>query len=855
MSDAVNSSTTTSESTADGHSADPVTNTGGDWIDVQGARTHNLRGIDVRIPRGKVVAFTGVSGSGKTSLAIDTLHAEAQLRYLEGLTPFVRQFITPKDRPQVDRITGLNATLAVDQRRLNRSARSTVATLTGSDAYLGLMFSRLPALAPGGTGAHAALSAADFDRYSPEGGCEACRSAGRIARADPDMIVTDPSLPLQRGASPWFARLNSTEHQALPSLAEHYGADLSRPWRELPAVFRHAVLYGTGDTAVEIRMSGRKKDGAAQWNYTGSKRLAGALAEAERLYAAASTDKAKERYAPFMRTVPCERCGGTGYGEKARSVRLGGLTYREVADLRAREAADWAERLPDTLPGAGRALAEVLAPELAGRLRLLVRLGLGHVQLSRSAPSLSGGELQRARVAAQLGTELTGLVFVLDEPGAGLHPADKEDLHTVVRELRDRGNTVLLVEHDPAVVGTADWIVDIGPGAGAQGGRLVAAGPPAQVARHTGSLTARYLDPRGYRLDRVPRPPDQDTRWLTLRQVKAHNVAADAVRLPLHRFTCITGVSGSGKSSLLHDALAACTRTLPDLAAVDTVGSVDGAGALRWSTVVDQDPIGRTPRSNPATYTKAFDHIRALFAATPQARAAGLTAGAFSFNSPGGRCEQCAGHGRQQVDMHFLPDVWVTCDVCDGRRFQPEVLAVRYCGLALDEVLALTVDEAAGVFTQRAALAATFQAMRQVGLGYLQLGQSATELSGGEAQRLKLANAILQGTRGRGAGLVILDEPSTGLHPYNVELLLDTFDALVDAGHTVVVADHDLHVAACADWVLDMGPGAGEDGGRLIGEGTAQDVAAGDGPTARYLRWLLRAPLPSARAAAAAPLM
>ncbi|SHG69770.1 excinuclease ABC subunit UvrA [Streptoalloteichus hindustanus] len=810
----------------------------GEWIDVVGARTHNLRDVTVRIPRGRIVAFTGVSGSGKTSLAIDTVHAEAQLRYLEGLSPFVRQYVTPRDRPQVDRILNLGATLAVDQRKLNRNARSTIGTMTGIDAYLGLVYSRLPRFATGS--AEAPLTSTHFDRHSPEGSCPACHGSGGTPHADPTLIITRPDLPLLDGASPWYAKLISPEQAAVPSVAEHYGVDLGRPWRELPERFRHAMLHGTGDEAIDVSIRIPNRNTASEWTYSNRQAFRGALAEVERLFAAATTDTAKQRYARFMRQVTCPDCAGSGFGEVARSVKLGGLTYLEVVSLPVNQVRGWVDAVDRELTATQREIADTLLPEIASRLRLLTLLGLSHVQISRDAPSLSGGELQRARVAAQLGTALTGIIFVLDEPSSGLHPADKEPLFEILVQLRDAGNTVLLVEHDPELVRRADWVIDIGPLAGRDGGRLVVSAPPAEVARHPESLTGRYLDRGVRRAVRERRPVSPGSgAWLTLRDVAVHNVRVDRVAFPLGRLTCITGVSGSGKSSLLHRGLAAAARAGLDGGRAEAVGALTGLERLDWVTVVDQDPIGRTPRSNPATYTKAFDAVRQLFAGTAAAKARGLTSSSFSFNSEGGRCEVCRGYGRRLVEMHFLPDVWVTCDACDGRRFRDEVLAVTYQGMTVDQVLALTVDDAVERLTGPKALATTLRAMQRVGLGYLQLGQSATELSGGEAQRLKLASAIMRGTRGESRGLVILDEPVTGLHPANVQCVVDAFEALLASGNTVVVAEHDLHFAGCADWIVDMGPGAGVEGGRLVNEGTARDVAAGEGPTARHLRRLL----------------
>ncbi|MEU5930245.1 excinuclease ABC subunit UvrA [Streptomyces antimycoticus] len=816
-----------------------------DTIDIVCARTNNLRDVSVSIPKGRLVAFTGVSGSGKTSLAIDTLHSEAQLRYLEGLSPFVRQYITQCNRPKVDRILGLGATLAVDQRRLNRNPRSTVATITGIDGHLGLLYSRLPRIAPdpdpdpdpdtdpaAGAGP---LTTAHFDRHTPEGSCPDCHGAGGRWQAQEDLVVTRPDLPLFEGASPWYAKWRSGEHMFVPALAAKRGVDLGRPWQSLPAAFQHEVLYGTGEEAVEATVDIPNKNQTARMTYTSSQPLRGAIAEVERVFANAQTADAKQRYLPYMRKQACGTCHGSGFDRAARSVRLGGLTYPDLLDVDVREVRRWAGHVADSLDTRQRTLGEPLLQDLGRRLRLLDRLGLAHLQLSRSAATLSGGELQRTRLVAQLGTELSDVIFVLDEPGAGLHPADKKHLLDIALELREAGNTVLLVEHDPELIARADWIVDMGPGAGRLGGEVLVSGPPALAAADPASATGRYLAGNGPRLRRTPRPVRDDAGWVELHGLRAHNAAAELLRLPAGRLTCLTGVSGSGKSSVL-GALAAGVAAALKGTAADTVREVTGLDGFGWVAVVDQEPLGRTPRSNPATYSKAFDIVRKLFAATDAARARGVDASWFSFNTTGGRCETCTGYGRRLVDMHFLPDMWVVCDTCDGRRYGPEALEVTYLGLSVDQVLGLTVAEAGEVFTEPRQLAETLAALDRVGLGYLRLGQSATELSGGEAQRLKLASAIQRGAASRKAGLVVLDEPVSGLHPSDVQRVVDALDMLLDSGNTVVVAEHDIPVAASADWVIDLGPGAGPNGGAVVAQGTPDTVAGADTPTAGYLR-------------------
>ncbi|WP_438388884.1 excinuclease ABC subunit UvrA [Actinopolyspora saharensis] len=812
----------------------------GECVVLSGARTHNLRDVSVRFPRGVVVAFTGISGSGKTSLAIDTLHSEAQLRYLEGLSPFVRQYITQRNRPVVDRITGLGATLAVDQRRLNRNPRSTVATITGIDGHLGLLYSRLPTLATEyELDSAALLTTAHFDRHTPEGGCPACHGVGGTWHASPDLIITEPGLPLFDGASPWYAKWHSGEHAMVPALAESWGVDLGRPWQDLPQHFRDAVMYGTGDEVVETSVTMPNKHQTGEWSYTTRNPMRGAVAEVERVFANAGTDRAKQRYLPYMRKSDCEVCQGSGYGEAAREITLGGVPFSRLIELDVHEVRRWASYVEAGLGEAQRQVSEPLFQTLRSRLARLEQLGLAHLQLHRSATSLSGGELQRTRLAAQLSTDLTGIMFVLDEPGTGLHPADKAHLLAIAGELKEAGNTVLLVEHDPELVARADWVVDLGPGAGRGGGRVLVSGPPEEVAACEESVTGRYLRGNTARIHREPLPVQDGADRLTLHGVRVHNVDVPEVSFPLGRLTCLTGVSGSGKSSLLHDALGKGVEAHLSDESAEAVRRVTGSDRIGWIAVVDQEPIGRTPRSNPATYSKAFDMIRELYARTDRARELGMKASSFSFNAKSGRCETCAGYGRKLVDMHFLPDVWVVCDVCDGSRFGPQTQSVTYKGMSIGDVLRLTVEEAVEVFGEPKQLTAILSTLEQVGLGYLQLGQSATELSGGEAQRLKLANAIQRGSQGKRTGLVVLDEPVSGLHPSDVQRIVDTFDVLLDHGNTVVIAEHDMHVAAAADWVIDLGPGAGGAGGRIVVEGTPKEVVDGDGVTARYLRQLL----------------
>lgn len=810
------------------------------WIEMSGVRTHNLRDVHVRVPRDAIVAFTGVSGSGKSSLVMDTLHAEAQLRYVEGFDLYTRMFLTPRDRPQVDQISGLTATLAVDQRNAGRNPNSSLGTLTGIDAYLGLVFARLAPLASGSTWT-GPLHPAQFDPWTRDGICHTCIGARELAHAEPSLVVSQPDLPLMGGASAWFNAKLSNEATYLPSLADHYGTDLARSWREQPEGFRETVLHGSGDEKIPVVVTGSDTKRGTELTYKTQHTFVGAIAEVERAHAAAPED-AKPLYHPFLVRRECPACDGTGLGTVARTVTLDGKTYRDVTEYRVLQVREWIESVAADMNDRQRSVGEVLVPEMRERLNLLIRLGLGHVELCRTAPTLSGGELQRARLSAQISTALTGLTYVFDEPGTGLHPADKQHLLDILRELRDAGNTVLFVEHDPDLIAHAEWVIDLGPGGGRDGGHLIAEGAPAAVASNPASVTGRYLNDARYIFTRRHAAPADTTKWLTVREATANNVTVDEVSIPLNRLTCLTGISGSGKSTLLHQIIAeSVTASLAGTPLV-AAKSVAGLDELCWIEVVDQTPIGKSPRSNPATYTKAFDQIRRLFASTDAARAQGLTASDFSFNSPGGRCETCQGLGQIKLDMQFLGDTYLTCQGCDGRRYTPDILTVTYDGLAMDEVLNLTVTEAVEVFREPGTLAALLRALNASGLGYLTLGQSSTTLSGGEAQRIKLARATLRGRHGHAPGLLVLDEPITGLHPEDAQKLMATLDLLIERGNTVVIAEHDIHAAASADWIIDLGPGSGEAGGRVINTGTPTQVAVGTGPTAPYLRRLITAP-------------
>ena len=784
-----------------------------DWIEVEGARTHNLKNLDVAIPRGTLVAFTGVSGSGKSSLAIDTIHALSQQWYLEGLSPFVRKFLVPDDRPDVDAIRGLGASLAVDQQGANKNPNSTVGSLVGARHPLRLLFSRVAAFADDVAEEDRARESTVFDPTHPDGQCQVCHGVGGDLDVDPDLVVGHPDRSLLDGASAYTGNMrtrkgSTMELASIPALAEHFGADLELPWDELPEDFKHAFLYGTEEQIdVVIPGGGQHND----WSINRTAPLVGAVADLERLFRNAKTEKARQKYRAFFQLTPCPACDGTGVGEAARTVTVNGWTYPQAADAVVDDLRSWTATLPDGLNSIQTEIAVPLLGEIDTRIDSLARLGLGHVSLSRPVPTLSGGELQRVRLSAQLGSGLTGIVYVLDEPSSGLHPNDRHDLVDVLIDLRDRGNTVIVVEHDMDVVRRCDWVIDIGPAAGTNGGELLASGPPNEVAQTPASATGPYLAQHGGPTRTRPKRPLPE-QWLELDHVTRHNVTDASIRIPLGRYTCITGVSGSGKSTLLDAADEAIDA---ELSGSPTRTSITGAEQLKWIEQVTQSPIGRNGRSNPATYTKVFDHIRKLFAATPEAQTAGLDESAFSFNTNSGRCQECEGNGELTVDMHYLPSITTTCPACHGKRFQDHILDITVEGLSIADVLELTIDQASEIEALNTeTIAPMIEHLRHVGLGYLTLGQPAPALSGGEAQRLKLARLLARTTRS-GNGLVILDEPTAGLHPTDTARIIDVIESLVERGTTVLVADHQTATRIEADWIITTGPGAGPAGGQI----------------------------------------
>lgn len=787
------------------------------YVRVRGAREHNLRGVDVDVPRDALTVFTGVSGSGKSSLAFGTLYAEAQRRYFESVAPYARRLIHQIGAPKVDSVTGLPPAVSLEQRRSSPGSRSSVGTVTLLSNSLRMLFSRAGTYPPGGR--HL-----DSDAFSPNtaaGACPSCHGIGRIHRTSEELLVPDPDLSIRQGAI--AAWPGAWQGKNLRDVLDALGHDVDRPWRELPARDREWILFTEEQPVVTVHPV-RDAD-RIQRPYQGT--YMSAHRYVMRTYADSKSAALRARAEKFLTDSPCPACGGRRLRPEALAVTFAGYGIADLAGMALSEldavlAAAPASPDAGSDPASGEA-ARVLAEDLRSRIGPVTELGLGYLSLDRTAPTLSAGELQRLRLATQLRSGLFGVVYVLDEPSAGLHPADAEALLGVLDRLKEAGNTVFVVEHHLDVVRHADWLVDVGPLAGEHGGQVLYSGPPAGLADVPGSATAPYLSgtvPTG----RARLPVRTATGSVHLSGVDRHNLRGVEVRFPLGVFTAVTGVSGSGKSTLVSQVLA---REVGERLA-------DPDFPVRRLVAVDQKPIGRTPRSNLATYTGLFDVVRRLFAAAPEARARGWKAGRFSFNVPGGRCETCQGEGFVSVELLFLPSTYAPCPACAGARYNPGTLEVRYGGLDIAEVLGLTVEAAAVFFAEEPAAARSLRALEDIGLGYLRLGQPATELSGGEAQRIKLATE-LQRLR-RDHTLYVLDEPTTGLHPADVRVLLRQLHGLVDAGHSVVVVEHDMAVVAGADWVVDLGPSGGTEGGRIVASGTPAEVAAaGVGRTAPYL--------------------
>ena len=931
---------------------------------VRGARQHNLKSIDVTIPRGELVVITGVSGSGKSSLAFDTIYAEGQRRYVESLSAYARQFLEQLDKPDVDEIEGLSPAIAIQQRGVARNPRSTVGTVTEIHDHLRVLFARagqahcwecaqpirrqsaaqmaarvlagprgarVDLLAPVVRGRKGALDARllqlqrdgyrrvridgsicrieeapavdgrrahtlevcvdrlrlreglqgrardsveaclrlsegllllvpehgpeellseelacpdcgvslpeleprTFSFNSPHGACPGCEGLGVSTAVDPSLVVPDPALSVRAGAiHPWADTSSEYIDQVLETVSAGLGFSLDTPWQELPEQVRTTLLHGSGERSFHFDLKGRRGQG-----HSFTRPFEGVVEQMARRYRQTDSPLSREETERYMHQSRCETCGGGRLRTEALHVHLGGVNIATLSGWPVAEAARWIEAL--ALPPAEATIATRLLREIRQRLGFLEAVGLGYLSLDRAAASLSGGEAQRIRLATQIGSSLVGVLYVLDEPSIGLHSRDNARLLDTLRRLRDRGNTVLVVEHDEDTVRAADHVVDLGPGAGQQGGEIVGQGTAAQLMEQPASLTGQYL--AGRRRIEVPGTRrDAERGCLRLLGARHNNLQGVDLELPLGRLVAVTGVSGSGKSSLIIDTLyRALAQALHRAGgAVGAHVALQGLELVDGVIDIDQSPIGRTPRSNPATYTQLFEPIRRLYAGVPEARARGFKPGRFSFNVKGGRCETCRGGGTIKVEMHFLPDVYVRCGDCQGLRFGRDTLAIRYKGASVADVLGFTVAQAAEFFAAQPKLRRTLALLEEVGLGYLQLGQPATTLSGGEAQRIKISRELARRSTGR--TVYVLDEPTTGLHVDDINRLLAVLQRLVEAGNTVVVIEHNLHVIKCADWVIDLGPEGGAAGGQIIAAGTPEQIAAHPGShTGRYLAPLL----------------
>ena len=843
----------------------PAASTG--FVRVRGAREHNLKNVDLDIPRDSFVVFTGVSGSGKSSLAFGTLYAEAQRRYLESVSPYARRLFHQMAVPEVDEIDGLPPAVALQQQRGSPTTRSTVGSVTTLSNLLRMLYSRTgdyPKHQP-----H--LEAEAFSPNTPAGACPTCHGLGRIYDATESSMVPDDTLSIrERAIAAWPPAWHG---QNLRDISVTLGFDIDRPWRDLPKKDRDWLLFTDEQPVVPVyagyepdevrRALKRREEPSYQGTFTGAKRYV--------LQTFANTESAlmKKRVARYMVNSDCPLCHGTRLRRESLSVKFAGLNIAEMSRLPLAKLADLVRPYAvGTAPGLAALavdhgekakVAERITVDLLARLTVMLDLGLGYLSLERSTPTLSPGELQRLRLATQVRSNLFGVVYVLDEPSAGLHPADTESLLRALDQLKAAGNSLFVVEHELDVIRHADWIVDVGPAAGELGGQILYNGPLAGLRDVEASQTRRHLfdaaaEGPSALLHRKPRQP---SGWLKLAGVTRNNLDNVAVAFPLGVLTTVTGVSGSGKSSLVSQALVDLVaehlgQDLPKEeeagdglehdAVVPTGGHiVEGLEGIKRLVQVDQKPIGRTPRSNLATYTGLFDHVRRIFAATKQARARHYDAGRFSFNVAKGRCETCSGEGFVMVELLFLPSVYAPCPTCHGARYNAKTLEIKYRDKNIAEILHMTVDAAWEFFADEAHLHRALSVVREVGLGYLRLGQPATELSGGEAQRIKLATELQRAQRGD--TLYVLDEPTTGLHPSDVEKLVAQLERLVGAGNTVIVIEHDMRVVAGSDWIMDIGPGAGEAGGRVVVAGTVTDLCrARDSRTAPYLQRFLAPP-------------
>jgi excinuclease ABC subunit A len=822
------------------------------FVEVHGASEHNLKNVSLQIPRNALVVFTGVSGSGKSSLAFGTLYAEAQRRYLESVSPYARRLFHQMSVPKVEQITGLPPAVALQQQRGSPSTRSSVGSITTLSNLLRMLYSRAGDYPKN----QSILYAESFSTNTPEGACPNCHGLGKVFEVTERSMVPDDSLSIREKAI--AAWPSAWQGQNLRDILTTLGFDIDVPWRDIPKKDRDWILFTDEQPVVPVYAGFNKREvkqalkSKMEPSYMGT--FIGVRKYVMTTFATTQSQLMKKRVAQFMLSTECPECHGKRLRKESLRVKFAGHDITEISRLPMKKLSDILTPYAAANADLGSTdhpekflVSQRITEDLISRLRVLIDLGLGYLTLERSTPTLSPGELQRLRLATQVHSNLFGVVYVLDEPSAGLHPADTEALLRALDGLKSSGNSIFVVEHELDIIRHADWIVDVGPAAGEAGGQILYSGPPAGLDKIAASQTRVYLFENQVQCSDNLRQP---TGWLKLRGVSRNNLSDVDVNFPLGVFTSVTGISGSGKSSLVSQVLVelVAAQLGQDMISdpqvdnpleeniVVTLGGkiISGIDKIKRMVVVDQKPIGRTPRSNLATYTGLFDHIRKLFAATRMARERKYDAGRFSFNIPKGRCDNCEGEGFVMVELLFLPSVYAPCPVCQGARYNAKTLEVKCNGKNIAEVLSMTVDDALKFFDENLQIHHALDVVREVGLGYLRLGQSATELSGGEAQRVKLATE-LQRTQ-RGDTLYILDEPTTGLHPSDVKKLLKQLDALVDAGNTVIVVEHDMQVVSCSDWVIDIGPGAGEEGGKIVFEGTPSEMARSrKGKTSEYL--------------------
>ncbi len=816
-------------------------------IQVRGARVHNLKNVDVNLPRNSLVVFTGISGSGKSSLAFGTLFAESQHRYLDSVSPYARRLIDQVDEPDVDSIEGLPPAVALQQQRGAPSVRSSVGSVTTISNALRMLYSRAGEY-PNGQGI---LYADAFSPNTPQGACPECHGIGRVFNVTEELLVPDPTKSIkERAIAAWPP---AWQGKNLSRILTSLGYDINKPWNTLPKKARDWILFTDDTPTVPVFPEYTLEQTQAAIKNEESPSYMGTFISAKRFvlqsFASTQSTRTKKRVSQYMQISQCPQCEGKKLKKESLSVKIAGLDIGEISQLTLNELADKL-RFAASTPAKSNAanpekaiVAKRIADDILKRVEALTKLGLGYLSLERTTPSLSPGELQRLRLATQIRSKLFGVVYVLDEPSAGLHPADTQALLAALDELIAAGNSVFVVEHDVSVIRHADWVVDVGPNAGSRGGNIVYSGPVEGLKQISSSHTSQYLFKNNESQQaQIQNKQRQAKAWLTLKNVERNNLQKLNVEFPLGVITSVTGVSGSGKSSLVSQALveliydALGQKSQPQIPIdeaelleqeldITTGGQITGGiEHIKRLITVDQKAIGRTPRSNLATYTGLFDHVRKLFANTKEAKARKYDAGRFSFNVKKGRCENCEGVGFVSVELLFLPSVYSPCPVCNAKRYNQKTLEITYKDKTIADVLNLTVESAHTFFADEPAILRALNALLQVGLGYLRLGQPATELSGGEAQRIKLATE-LQRTQ-RGDTLYILDEPTTGLHPKDVAMLMAQLNGLVDAGNTVIMVEHDMQVASNSDWVIDIGPGAGDEGGLIVAQGSPEKVAS-----------------------------